>query len=214
MERALHQIGAIRTYSCRKFAGGPAAWRPEDWAVVPAAEPFILASGAGEASLQTQVRAVWTDDSLYLMFWCEDPEPWATMSRRDDSLYEEEVVEVFIAPGPEPTTYFEFEINPLGTLFDAAIRWRGPGAIEVRRAWDCAGLTGGAGIEPGGWRAWLVIPFAGLDARPASGDVWAVNFYRIERRPCLEFSSWSPLFTHPPEYHTPSRFGRILFVAE
>ena len=181
---------------------------------MPETEPFVLASGAGAAAMQTRVRAVWTDEALHLMFWCEDREPWATMKERDESIYEEEVVEAFIAPGEDRTAYFEFEINPLGTLFDAEIHWHGHGRdlLEVRREWNCAGLTGGARVEAGGWQAWLAIPFAGLGLRPSAGESWAINFYRIERRPRPEFSSWSPLYTDPPEFHTPDRFGRLLFI--
>lgn len=203
-----------RLYLCQKVDGDPARWGLEDWRNSPHTEPFILASGAGPAALQTQVRAVWTDSAFFTAFWCADPEPWASMSRRDDSLYEEEVVEVFLAPHGDRTTYFEFEINPLGALFDAKIRWHGPGSIEVRREWDCPGLLGGAGDKPGGWQAWLAIPFTGLGTRPSPGESWAINFYRIERRPQSEFSSWSPLYTDPPAYHTPERFGTIRFLSD
>lgn len=205
----------VSRYACRKVAGDLAQWKTSDWQDVSPAEPFILASGAGIAKHQTQVKAVWTETALHIAFWCEDPEPWATMTLRDESLYEEEVVELFLAPNGDHTRYFEFEINPLGALFDAEIRWHHQGSIEVRREWDCRGLAGTAVIEAGhGWRAQLTIPFAGLQARPAAGETWAANFYRIERRPVREFSSWSPLFTDPPEYHSPERFGRLMFTED
>ncbi len=202
-----------RLYICQKVDGDPTLWGVEDWRIIPHAEPFILASGAGAATLQTQVRVVWTETALHVSFWCEDPEPWATMRRRDDSLYEEEVVEVFLAPYSDRTTYFEFEINPLGTLFDALIHLPRQGSIEVHREWDCMGLLGSARLEPGGWQASLCIPFAGLGVHPSAGETCAVNFYRIERRPRNEYSSWSPLYTDPPAYHTPERFGTIRFVS-
>ena len=50
---------ASTIYNCRKAASDPTRWRPEDWQAIPETEPFILASGAGEAVLQTRVRAVW-----------------------------------------------------------------------------------------------------------------------------------------------------------
>jgi len=203
----------VQHYICQQAARDPALWKTADWQNIPSTEPFMLASGAEVARLQTQVRAVWTEAALHIAFRCEDPEPWATMNRRDEDLYEEEVVEVFLAPNDDHTSYFEFEINPLGALFDARVRWRHQGAIEVRRDWDCRGLVGASLIEPGGWRAYLAIPFAGLQVWPTAGRTWAANFYRIERRPIGEFSSWSPLFTDPPQYHTPERFGRIQFIA-
>ena len=55
-------------------------------------------------------------------FICEDTDAWGTLTERDDPLYDEECVELFLAPGEaDPADYFEFEVSPLGTLFDAKI---------------------------------------------------------------------------------------------
>ncbi|NLG84295.1 MAG: hypothetical protein GX493_06750 [Firmicutes bacterium] len=215
METLPKPLGERPAYPCRKVMTGfhLEKWQDSDWTIYPVTSPFILLDGSGPATYQTKVRAVWTQDALYVAFWCHDPEPWATFTERDADLYEEEVVEVFLNPWPEDeTSYFEFEINPLGTLFDARIHWT-PGGIEVDRLWDCAGLVGAVRAVPGlGWRAGLRIPFYGLGYHPAPGEVWAVNFYRIERRPRVEFSSWAPILTRPPSFHSPSSFGRLRFT--
>ena len=47
-----------------------------------------------------------------------------TGSRRlltGDGRRKEDVFEVFLSPSDPPTVYYEFEINPLGALFDARI---------------------------------------------------------------------------------------------
>ena len=76
------------------------------------------------------------------------------------------------------------------------------------------GCSGGPELrEPGrSWTAFLKIPFAGLAVSPKPGDTWRINFFRIERRPKKEFSSWSPLSTDAPEFHSPNRFGVLEFT--
>jgi hypothetical protein len=71
----------------------------------------------------TEVRLGWEDYALHGLFLCQDPDPWATKTTRDDSLWEEEVVEIFINPFGDPVSYFEIEINPLNTVTDVFIRW-------------------------------------------------------------------------------------------
>lgn len=142
-----------------------------------------------------------------------DPHPWATLGRRDADLWTEEVVEIFLAPGEEvPRRYFELELNPLGTEFDAVVDCPHGDRREmtVDRDWRCAGLTTRAAIdrERGLWRAELAIPWRAVapDAVPAR---WRLNVYRIDRPPdgAAEFSAWSPTGARPADFHRPARFG-------
>lgn len=174
---------------------------------------------------QTRLRACWDSKALYVRFDCEDRDAWGTFERRDDPLYEEEAVEVFLAPGTaDPRSYFEFEVSPRGTLFDALIH----NPTSERRdmtgdpAWDCPGLrwAAGPGRERQDWWAVLGIPWNGLlspgETLPL---VWRANFYRIERprTPAgseAEFSGWSPTLTRPADFHKPARFGLLELAGE
>src|SRR5918912_1166835 len=94
----------------------------EGWAQVLAITPFRLADGSGPAVQQTVLRVCADAWMLYVRFECEDRDIWGTYTRRDDPIYDEEVVEVFIAPGLEdPIRYCEFEVSPNGVLFDARV---------------------------------------------------------------------------------------------
>ena len=199
----------------------PASWDPADptswdWDQIPALSPFQLADGSGPAVQQTRGRLCWDELALHVRFDCEDRDAWGTCRQRDDPIYQEEAVEIFLAPGEEdPVRYFEFEVSPLGTLFDATIH--NPTSLRADMtgdpSWDCPGLRWAAG--PGtlrqDWWAWLAIPWEGISATEQPPRIWRANLYRIERprggEP--EFSAWSPTLTRPADFHKPARFGLL-----
>src|SRR3954471_358317 len=113
------------------------------WDEIPSLPPFLLADGSGPALQQTRVRIAWDGAALHVRFDCEDRDAWGTFERRDDPLYEEEAVEVFLAAGTvDPVDYFEFEVSPRGVLWDGLIH--NPTSRRAERvtdkSWDCPGL--------------------------------------------------------------------------
>jgi hypothetical protein len=165
---------------------------------------------------KTVARACWSTAALHVQFECDDRDVWGTHTRRDDPLYEEEVVEVFLAPGSEdPIEYYEFEVSPAGVLFDARVF--NPESdrthLRVDRSWDCAEIGWAAARHPRrpGWLAHLVLPFESLAPGRERPPVWRGNLYRIERPrdAAPEFTAWSPTLTDPPDFHKPARFGRL-----
>ncbi len=200
------------------------ALRPALWEGLPPLPPLRLSHGRGLALQKTRVRLGWSDEALHVLFECEDRDAWGTHTRRDQPLYEEEVVEVFLAPGAEaPIAYFEIEVSPLGTVFDARVENRtGRRADRVTdTAWDCPGLrwAAGRGRERQDWWAALSIPWTSCGADPGAAlpGTWRANFYRIERPrggategEGTEFSAWSPTLAEPADFHWPERFGLLL----
>jgi hypothetical protein len=159
----------------------------------------------------TEVRLGWSGDVLQGLYLCQDPNPWATKTERDDALWEEEVVEVFLDPFGDSLSYFEIEINPLNTVTDLFIRrtWTG---LKRDLRWNCEGLVTACGTLAYGWVAAFQIPFASLgDCHPSRSPVWRANFSRIDRpkdQP-RELSAWSP--TRVFSFHVPGRFGFLRF---
>src|SRR4029453_7363588 len=64
----------------------------------------------GEAGAQTTFRALWDRRGLYVRFDAKDSFPWNTMTRRDDHLWDEEVVEIFLDINRSGRHYAELEI--------------------------------------------------------------------------------------------------------
>ncbi|MEO6785728.1 MAG: carbohydrate-binding family 9-like protein [Chthoniobacteraceae bacterium] len=163
----------------------------------------------------TEVRAAWSDDEWRLLFVAEDADPWATMIERDAPLYEEETVEVFLDPVGDLESYFEIEVNPLGTVLDLVFR-KSRSGYKGDRAWECEGLRTLVRKHSKGWSAELAIPFVSVtNSAPFAGSRWRANFCRIDRpsrdvRLPRELTAWSPPLR--ASFHTPERFGIVEFV--
>jgi Carbohydrate-binding family 9 len=166
--------------------------------------------------LPTSVRVGRRGDALCIRFDGRDRAIVARHRAHDAPLWEEDVFEVFLAPGDEsPRRYFELEVNPLGAVFDARVE--SPelrrASMHVETAWDCAGLRARVACRPGRWSADLRIPITAL-CDGAFPPRWRANFYRIDRGTSGEpdeFSAWSPTFADPPDFHVPERFGILVF---
>jgi hypothetical protein len=106
-------------------ASGPIAAdgsaRAAVWAAAPRTERFVdLVTGA-PAALDTRASILWDDDNLYIAFWAAEPAVVATMTNRDELLFFENDLEIFIAGGE---SYYELEFNALGVRYEAFYIWR------------------------------------------------------------------------------------------
>lgn len=185
------------------------------WTAIPPLGSLVDARSGKPVRDATIVRAAASREALHAHFACDDRDVWATHTRRDAPLWEEEVVEVFLAPGRgDPDRYAEIEISPAGVLFDALVR--NPDGLRstmtVDTAWTARGLVGRVSRTAGhGWSAELAIPWRSIEELgPARGE-WRANFFRIERPhgAPAEYSAWSPTGADPPDFHKPARFGYL-----
>jgi Carbohydrate-binding family 9 len=181
-----------------------------------ALEPVSLrdARTGAPPRLKTALRVGWRAGTLAVRFDGRDDGVVATHTCRDAPLWEEDVFEVFLSPDGPPSVYYEFEVNPLGTLFDARVD-----SPDLRRAtmqadtaWDCPGFEARVTRGPRRWSASLRIPL-GVLVSGTPPRRWRANFYRIDRGPVDEHSAWSPTFCDPPDFHVPERFG-ILTICD
>ncbi len=67
----------------------------------------------------TTWRLLWDETHLYALFCCKDPNIIAPKTARDDKVYNYDCVEILLLPDPAQLKYWEIEISPLGTIYDA-----------------------------------------------------------------------------------------------
>ena len=143
----------------------------------------------------TEVRMLWDDDNLYVLFVATDPDVWSNLSQRDDPLWNEEVVEIFFDPTGQGEKYGEIEVNSLNTIVDLLVTRTPERAsfFEWSPAFESAVTVEGSRNDPADedrrWVMEIAIPWVALQSDlldiagdqslpPAEGDVWRFNFYR------------------------------------
>lgn len=213
---ASHQIEVIRA----EFSIEDPFARPHDASVAS----LVRSSDGSPLRLATSVSVYYDGAQLYVLFEGEDDAVVSNFAEHGSPLYEEDVVEVFIAP-ERKERYFEIEVSPTGLVFEAAID--SPHGVRSSMttdlAWECRDRFAavryertGVGAENRGvarFTTILAIPFASLGATaPGPGDSWFANFFRIDRhRSGDEFAAWSPTGKTPPDFHVAAAFGTLLF---
>jgi hypothetical protein len=188
------------SYFCHR-AGSPVAvdgrleepaWKAATWS-----NPFVDIQGSAQPRprFATRMKMIWDDSCLYVGAWLEEPHVWATITKRDEVIFHDPDFEVFIDPDGDNHQYYEFEINAFNTGWDLRLvkpyRDGGPPVDS----WNIAGLAtavrvAGTPNDPrdtdSGWCVELAFPwkalgeFAQVPAPPRIGDVWRLNFSRVE----------------------------------
>lgn len=191
-----------RTYQAPRTSAAPAIDGHLDdaaWADARPTELFIDIRGEDhpEPTWTTHARMLWDDTHLYVGAWLEEPHLWGTLTDRDAIIYHDHDFEVFLDPDGDGEAYFEIEINVLGTEFDlfldhpynkggqADIEWNLEG---LRTAVFADGTINDASDIDRGWGVEMAIPWSGLvppngaaaTPAPSIGDVWRVNFSRVQ----------------------------------
>ena len=203
---------------CPMFVLPLADFSIEDpWAIPAACEVLELrrATDGAVPRLATSLAGYFDRELVTFVFRASDDEIVATQLGHDAPLYQEDVVELFLAP-ERLTRYFEIEVNPLGTTFDAIIDSPDGHRATMKAdiGWTCEGLFAGVRKTDGLVETVIRIPFASLGrSAPADGETWNANFYRIDRSATHgdEFSAWQPTLKQSPDFHVPAAFGAVRF---
>jgi hypothetical protein len=192
------------------------------WAQARVVGELVNNRDGSKSRHKTEVRVLYDDDFLYFSFRSADENIWSTFKRRDEHLWLEEVVEVFLQANLSVPNYIELEVNPLGTMLDIYL-------LDARKplhyeSWNSEKLRWGVqvvGTVDGkdGDREWnceIALPMEDVVTAPhlppQPGDRWRMNFFRVERLPEAAELAWSP--TLQDDFHILPRFGEIVFTSK
>jgi hypothetical protein len=165
------------------------------------------------ASEKTEVRIIFTRDTLYIGVVCFDRDPSGIIvsdSRRDADLNDTDSFQMIFDTYRDQQNGFVFGTNPAGIEYDGQVtnEGRGGGGLGAgqrqqsgsgggfNKNWDAAWDVR-ARIDERGWSAEFAIPFRTLRFNPGPDQVWGVNFQRNIRRR-NERSFWAPI---PRQYN-------------
>ncbi len=90
------------------------------WKSARQTSSFVDLISGNKTMHETRSSILWDDDHLYVGFWISEPNVSAKYKQRDDPIYYDNDVEVFIA-GKD--AYYEFEINAHGTVYEGMFVW-------------------------------------------------------------------------------------------
>ncbi len=187
------------------------------WATVEPASGFMQsAPDEGQpATERTEVRVVFTDDTIYFGVVCYDQDPSAiivTDSRRDSSMNNADSFQMVLDTFSDRQNGFVFGTTPAGQEYDGQVTDEG-GGRSLFGGGGGGGFSRGSGggfnlnwdgawqvrtaITDTGWSAEFAIPFRTIRYPAREDQSWGVNFQRNIRRR-NETAFWAPL---PRQYN-------------
>ncbi len=169
-----------------------AVWSKAAWS-----EPFEDIEGKPEKkpATSTRFKLLWDDENLYVYCRFDEEHIWATLNEHDQSIFQDNALEMFIDPDGDTHNYMEFQINAFAAVWDLLLnkppRNGGPSVTD----WDVKGLKKAVYIDgtlnnPADkdkfWGIELAIPlktfrFGGNSSMPKIGSTWKMNVTRVQR---------------------------------
>lgn len=196
---------------------------PKEWSAASLAMEFIFPWDTQTGAKQkTHARLLWDDEYLYVAYECEDTDITAQVQGRDEFVYRDDTVEIFLNVKPSQTlAYYCMEINVRGTVMDYVCI----DAQYYMRRFDMEGVKLGVqvngtmnlrGDTDKGWNLELAIPwknFADMAKPPQIGTVFTGELNRWDGvEPNRRLSVWVDSKLNWPHPHAPANFGELVFV--
>jgi len=144
------------------------------WQHAPRLPGFARFNTGEVVAYQTEAAFLCDEEALYIAVRLEEPEPdrMAVKHRgRDEAVWEDDAVEIFIDPKHDHTHYVQIIVNAAGAIFDAKdgdASWNADAQAECRVGEDA-------------WTAEMAIPFRSLGVTPEEGLVIGVNVCRDDQ---------------------------------
>ena len=150
------------------------------WAAAPVHSGFVQRDpDEGQPSSElTEVRVLYDGDALYVGGRLYDRDPGrirARLARRDEPIWNADVLEVYIDSQNDGLSAYVFRITPAGAMRDATM----DANLGQDNSWDAV-WEGAAVMDSLGWTTELRIPFGQLRYTTGPADtVWGIQFSRV-----------------------------------
>ena len=184
-----------------------------DWEEIPRVE-LTHTGWLKEVPISAWAQLCHDGEHLYVRMEAAEFDIRATLTGLLDQVCNDSCLEFFFAPDGEDHRYFNFELNPLGTLY---LGFGGPRATRVRQivkkpeelfAPKPFPTESGWGIEYRVPAEFIARYFPGYTL---SGKA-ACNFYKCgDDTAHPHYLSWNPMTSPTPDYHRREDFGTLIF---
>lgn len=209
------------------------------WTKAPWTRDFQDIEGSAKPSprFRTRAKMLWDDQNFYVAAELEEPHVWGTITNHDAVIFQDPDFEVFIDPDGDRHNYYEFEMNVLNTGWDLLLKKPYIDGGPALNEWDIPGLktathVNGSLNNPSdkdrSWTVEIAFPwkvlreFSKQKAPPAEGDIWRVDFSRVEwqieikdgqysKVPGTKEDNWVWSPTGIIDMHRPENWGYVKF---
>jgi len=192
------------------------------WQKARTSGAFVNTLTGAPMPVKTEVKVAWDDKFIYFGFQNVDTDVWSAFKKRDDKLWTQEAVEIFIDANGDGKDYIELQVNPHGAIFDSYL----PAHRKNDNAWNSKlqaavvvdGTVDKRDDKDKGWTVEIALPWEDAKGKgsyelkpPTVGSTWRVNFFRMDlpqKKPQVA-SGWSPPLVG--DFHKLDRFGKLVF---
>lgn len=192
-----------RHYICYRTSGSilvdgllnESAWLNADWT-----DYFVDIEGNKRPDpwYNTRVKMLWDDNYLYIAAFLEEPDVWATLTKRESVVFYDNDFEVFIDPDGDTHNYIEFEMNAFNTQWDLLLLrpYRDESGCNIAiDNWSMNGIKSAVWVDgtinngndrDRGWYVEIAVPLDAIGelnskpVSPADGGHYRINFSRVE----------------------------------
>ncbi|MEX1055169.1 MAG: carbohydrate-binding family 9-like protein, partial [Rhodothermales bacterium] len=143
------------------------------WQNVPWTDLFVDIEGDLQPNPRFETRAaiLWDDAYLYVAARMVEPHVWGSLTEKNSVIFQDNDFEIFIDPDGDHHNYYEFEVNPLNTIWELTMekpyRDGGPAISPT----NIEGLISAVHVEgtlndprdvDAAWSVEIAIPWTGL----------------------------------------------------
>jgi glucose/arabinose dehydrogenase len=179
------------------------------------------------AKTATRAKLLWDRDYLYFFADMDDTDLCAQVKEHDGPTWQDDVFELFFKPSEGHAGYYEFQINPLGTVLDMFLPRRGAGGFErfakdgdfhVEAKVHLRGTLNDWTDKDQGWSVEGRIPwtdFLRSGGRPTIGETWKFALCRYDYSVDFEgpeLSTIAPLRGPTANFHKHEDYASLVFV--
>src|SRR4029079_14736167 len=98
-----------------------------EWAEAELVNHFMHVQDGSPARSATQAKLLWDNQYLYFCATMDDTDVYATRTKHNDTIWYDDVFELFFKPDANKLGYYEFQVNASGTTLEMYLPSRGSG---------------------------------------------------------------------------------------
>ncbi|KAL0490430.1 hypothetical protein AKO1_009546 [Acrasis kona] len=207
------------------------------WTQVPWTSDFVDIATKTKPRYATRAKIRHDSNYLYIAAWMEEPNLVATLKQKNSVIYHDNDFEIFINPSGNVHLYQEFEMNAHNTIWNLVMVNPYRDSNNIINPYEIDGIQtavylDGTLNDPSDtdccWSVEIAIPFqkirtfAETKCPPRSGDIWRINFSRVEwkytisggkyiKQPDVPEDNWVWSPQGVVNMHVPERWGFLQF---